>query len=245
MGGDATYLPLELDSQSISGLFANIRNFRFPGISIGVPFLSSTLKYMDWIDPKSKRVGGIDLAVGRNGQMHGYNVWLYSVIDLIKSRKDLNIKRALVIGTGIYGRAAALGCSILGIDTFLSGSNMNRTMEIIKGLRNAIKPASIKGLSRTSLDFDMVINSIPLKGKTDSDVDGLEIADIIRKLEPKYGVEMAMGDKWTPFLSSIESRGGEPIQRKEVDAFSLIREHDLLFGKQPDKEMVEDILMNY
>jgi shikimate dehydrogenase len=239
---DAVMIPWDLAQDGLYHFFYLARRFDIKGISIGNPYMTSAMSGMDRLDPNSEKVGAINLAVGKEGRFYGYNTEVYGIADAISKEITATGGKALIIGTGASGRAAALACSLLRMETHLAGSDMVRTSKIAVSMGSGIHPVDLRSLERSKTSFDIVINTIPFDQKTINIENVLLSADLVRKIEPVIGMDMSTFDNWTPFLSSVESRGGLPIQGKHVSVFSMVRDLELVLGRKPDPFLVEEVI---
>jgi shikimate dehydrogenase len=241
---DALMIPWELGQDGLYHFFYLARKFNVKGIFIGIPYMTSAMSGMDWLDPSSEKVGAINLAVGKEGKFYGYNTEVYGIADVISREIRASGGKALVIGTGASGRAASLACSLLKRDTYIAGSDMARTSRIAMSLGSGINPVSLHSLGGSKTSFDIVINTIPFDQETGNIESVLFGADLVRKIEPMIGMDLTTFDNWTPFLSSVESRGGLPVQGKHLAVFSMVRDHELVLGRKPEGSLVEDIIIS-
>ncbi|MGA1848991.1 MAG: shikimate dehydrogenase family protein [Thermoplasmatota archaeon] len=240
---DSLMIPWDLDQDGLLHFFYLARKFDIKGISIGVPYTTSAMSGMDWLDPSSEKVGAINLAVGREGKFYGYNTEVYGIADVLSREMKAAGGKALVVGTGASGRAAALACSLLRRETYIAGSDMIRTSKIAVSMGSGINPVNLQSLERSRTYFDIIINTIPFDQQNNNMGTVLLSADLVRKIEPVIGLDLTTFDSWTPFLSSVESRGGLPVQGKHVSVFSLVRDHELVLGMKPDPMLVEKIII--
>ena len=73
-------------------------------------------------------------------------------------------------------------------------------------------------------------------------VDSLEVMEMVRGLEPSVGMDLYFNVQWTPFLSSIESRGGTPISGADILTRSTMRAFKLLTGEEGNREIIRKII---
>jgi len=217
------------------------RKFGIRGISVGMPYMTSAMSHMDWIDPVSGKVGAINLAVGREGKYFGYNTEVYGIVDLISSEQKGGSGKALVLGTGASGRAASMACSLLKKKTYLAGSDRERVNRIALSIGSDIKPVTFGSIGISKGPYDIVINTIPFDQGSTNMESVLLGAELVRRIEPVIGLDLTTHDRWTPFLSSVESRGGMPHQGRKVLLFSMIRDIELIFGKKVDPSIAPQV----
>jgi len=232
MGHEMVMIPIRSPSEQFEKRIQFCARMGARGALVEMPFRSSALRYMDWVDPRSNSVGSIDTIIFKEGNKLGYNSEIYGMGDILKKLKVKPNSRVLVLGTGASGRAAAVAASMMGMDTYIAGSGSDRTREMASTLNGKVKGTSFKALKKPGLKFDMIINSIPFETKVVRGTSDpmMEISEMVKKLSPFYGLELNITTRWTPFLSAVESRGGEPFSGVDFLVRSIMRSFRLMTG---------------
>ncbi|MEA3559025.1 MAG: hypothetical protein U9R75_07210 [Candidatus Thermoplasmatota archaeon] len=244
MSLDRMMIPYQCTHENLQSMMGQFRTMGIKGLFIDIPFRSSMVSKLDWCDPRSKLSGGVNIVSCSDGKLNGYNTEVYAVSDCLASSGLMKGgSNLLVLGTGLSGRSAALGSSILGINTYIAGPNLERVKRVSREMGNGMKGISFNGLKKFKVNFDAVINSIPFnEGPSSSPHTSPE--ELVRTIEPQLGLDICRSYQWTPFLSSIESRGGRPIQGSEVLVSSTIRDNKIWDGTIVNEEMIKDILLS-
>jgi shikimate 5-dehydrogenase/3-dehydroquinate dehydratase len=240
---DSIVLPGIATNENIGKFFRDVRGLGLKGVLLDMPFMTSCMGDLDWIDKRSKRVGALNLVVCRNGKLNGYNSELYAIMDVLKKHIGGGGRKTLVIGCGIGGKAAAIASGAIGTDISIAGPTLKRTQEVVKEIGEIINPITYGSIGRSNNSFDVVINTLPANLSLGTSRDGLTVADMVRDLEPKMGLELTRSTLWTPFLSAVESRGGDAVPVMEVKLHTIIRDQKLLMGNSAPEEMVSGFLM--
>ncbi|MGA1873805.1 MAG: type I 3-dehydroquinate dehydratase [Thermoplasmatota archaeon] len=241
-GSDAMVLPWYTSMNGMDRFFRMVRELGVHGVVIDMPFMTNAISSMDWTDTNSRRIGALNLAVGKNGKLYGYNTELYAAMDVLKDRSEPANRKLLVLGCGVSGKAAALASYILGARTVISGSTLDRANEVARTIGEAVESTTYHDLNKGGREYDIVINTLPADLSLGRGEEGLTIADMVRSMEPSIGIEMVRSTLWTPFLSAIESRGGEAVPGTEILVHTMIRDQKLLLDREVPEEMVSDIL---
>ncbi len=241
---DSFIIPWETELNDLEAQMQLARSMGLRGIFIEMPLRSNVVNMMEWTDPRSRAVGSIDIVSFRGGKSCGFNSEIYGIGDQIHITEVERGSRSLVLGTGASGRSAAVASSMMGMETYLAGNNLQRSKDIAEKLGGRIRGISYKALSKPGTKFDLIINSIPfetraMKGNV---VDSLEVMEMVRGLEPSVGMDLYFNVQWTPFLSSIESRGGTPISGVDILTRSTMRAFKLLTGKEGNGEIIRKII---
>ncbi|MFW3146145.1 MAG: type I 3-dehydroquinate dehydratase [Thermoplasmatota archaeon] len=240
-GSRTILLPMNCGRERLNSFLENIRSFGASGIYIDKPFRSLVVDMLDWIDPRSKESGGVNLVVCKDRFLYGYNTEIYGISDVIKITEPKRESTVLVLGTSLSGRSAALASSMLGLRTHIAGSSLEKSQELASSLGVGIKGVSFNALKRPKLTYDIVINSMPFT-EGGAATPGTSPEELSRNIEPAYGIELDRSRSWTPFLSSIESRGGIPIQGLDIFVSTIKRDQKLLYGLDVPEEMIKDVL---
>ncbi|MGA1820430.1 MAG: type I 3-dehydroquinate dehydratase [Thermoplasmatota archaeon] len=242
MATDAVVLPWYTSRGGVDRFFRMVRTLGINGVVIDMPFMTDTMPSMDWTDGNSKRIGALNLAVGKGGKLYGYNTELYATMDVLKEYSDTGGASILVLGCGVSGKSAALASSILGARTTISGSTMERTLEVVSSLGEKMEAATYHELGKGGKRFDVIINTLPAELSFGRGDDGLTVADMVRGMEPSLGIDMVRSSLWTPFLSAIESRGGVAVPGTEILIHTIKRDQKLLLGKDVSEDIVGDLM---
>jgi len=129
-----------------------------------------------------------------------------------------------VLGTGSTGRAAAVGSSMMGLETVIVGNNLERTRILADSLGEGVKGATQKALKRPALTFDVVIDTVPLQQLEDRDPnDASDMIGTIRSLRPSLGIDTTVLKGWSPFLTAVESNSGATFKGFDIVLRSALR----------------------
>ena len=76
-------------------------NKEFNSVNVTIPYKEKVLKYLDFIDPKAKRIGSVNTIVNVDGKLRGFNTDYYGFKFLVKHNNiNFNNKNVLILGTG-------------------------------------------------------------------------------------------------------------------------------------------------
>ena len=131
-----------LDGASFGPLWQTFLD-RLDGINITAPYKLDAFRSVDHPSERSRLTGAVNLAVKTASGIAGYNTDVEGVIRSLREA-DQALSRALVIGCGGAGRAAAAGALELGCGVRL----WNRTAEKASSLAWALGVAGSRGLGR-------------------------------------------------------------------------------------------------
>ncbi len=243
LGEDDLMLPWEARPEDLNVTLGLIREVGAKGALVETPLRTGTLSSMDWVDPRSRMVGAIDIIVGKGRSLYGYNTELYAISDLIKKGGLKKGMKSLVLGTGTTGRAAAVGSSMMGLETVIVGSNLERTRALAGSLGEGVKGVTPKALKRPTLTFDVIIDTVPLHQLNDGGAkEGSDMVEIIKNLRPSLGLDTTVLRGWSPFLAAVESGGGATVKGSDVVVRSAIRMLTIWLDKQYEGSDVQSVL---
>lgn len=78
-----------------------MKNRRFEGVNVTIPYKEKVIKYLDVVDETAKEIGAVNTVVNDNGKLYGYNTDIYGFEQLLnKNNVDVRGKNALVLGSG-------------------------------------------------------------------------------------------------------------------------------------------------
>jgi shikimate 5-dehydrogenase len=239
---NSVMLPGKVDRSTIDHFLRNLRGSGLKGLTVEMPFMTNCIPHMDWTDTRSNAIGALNLVVCSHGKLYGYNTELYAMVDVLREYLGNDDPTVLVIGCGIGGKEAAMASRMLKAKTIVAGPTFEGTKKIMRPLDPSIISVTYGSLTKDKRDYQVIINTLPPDLSISSTDSSLTVADVIRDLEPKVGLDITRSLLWTPFLSAVESRGGVAIPATEVLTRTIVRNQKLLLGEDIPPEMIEDIL---
>ena len=102
--GDYKY---ELCELAPSELEKFMRDREFLAIIVTIPYTTSVIEYLDYVDPDAEAIGAVNTIVNRGGKLCGYNTDFYGMRALIdRIGTTPCCKKAVILGTGGTSRTA-------------------------------------------------------------------------------------------------------------------------------------------
>ncbi|MDD4111937.1 MAG: shikimate dehydrogenase [Herbinix sp.] len=84
-----------------------MREKKFAGINVTIPYKENVIPYLDDIDSLAKRIGAVNTIVNNLGRLTGYNTDFYGLLYLFKSNRiKIEHKKCLILGTGGTAKTA-------------------------------------------------------------------------------------------------------------------------------------------
>ncbi len=181
-----------------------IRELDFRGMNITAPFKESITPHLDYISDDVKSIGAVNTILNSEGRLSGFNTDHMGVTEPLELKLgDLTGKKALILGAGGAGIAAAYGLKSKGADVLI----LNKFDE--QGAAAAAKTGTVfknlKFFNEEIASAEIIINTIPYE------IGALDISEIQKgtifldagykkshysALSAKYGFDFIGGEEW-------------------------------------------------
>jgi 3-dehydroquinate dehydratase / shikimate dehydrogenase len=155
---DAVYLPFLVHGQQLKDFFTLAGSLPLAGFSVTIPHKQKVLRYLDIIDPLSRRIGAVNTIWKKAGKWRGTNTDAEAVTGPLARHIRLGKSSVLLAGNGGAARSAAFALADSGAKVSLVGRNPDR-------VRALAKVCGAEALLREQLDsryFDAFIHATPL-----------------------------------------------------------------------------------
>jgi shikimate dehydrogenase len=139
-GMDARYVTFEPERGSIERVIDGADALGIAGLNVTIPFKEDVAAIVD-ADPLAARIGAVN-TVAFDGEPTGYNTDAAGVVRSFEHHDVALSGRAVVVGAGGAGRAAAFALADAGMEVHIA----NRTVERAESLAEAVPSASAGGL---------------------------------------------------------------------------------------------------
>jgi shikimate dehydrogenase len=236
---DAGYTRLGADSPG--ELFFMAEYLGLEGLNITSPCKELVLPYMGETDENVQETGSVNTAVLRGGRKKGFNTDPEGVSLALKKRGIVaHGKKALVLGAGGAGKAAALALKKMGADVLI----LNRTIDKAKDYasRIACRAAGLESVDVHLRDAFIVVNTIPevqtylksiLPGNKTIFFDAVYSDSALKSICHLAGAPFVPGEEWliNQAYRSFEILTGIRPRGDELDPVSL-RTSELSAGEK-------------
>ena len=163
-GMDARYVTFEPEPGSIDRVVDGASALGIAGLNVTIPFKEAVAELVD-SDPLAERIGAVNTVAFEDGPT-GYNTDAAGVVRAFEHHDVALAGRAVVVGAGGAGRAAAFALADAGMDVHIA----NRTVQRAESLAEAVPGASAGGLSdleSTLSDADVLVNATSVGMESD------------------------------------------------------------------------------
>ena len=146
-----------VEEDSIEKSIAELKGKGYSGANVTAPFKEKVMEFITDPNPVCKAIGASNLIIFDGDRIYGYNTDYLAVRRMVRELDSID--KALVIGCGGAGKAAALACRDEGLDTIIA----NRTEEKAEAFANeiGIKAMSLEDVNQTARKNILVIFAIP------------------------------------------------------------------------------------
>ncbi len=153
-GVTLTYVPLSIQSDEIESLLEEVRNGKYQGFNVTIPYKETVIPFLDELTDKAKRIGAVNTIYLKEGKLVGDNTDYDGFQGVVNNaRINLKDKRVIVLGSG--GAAKAVYQVLL--DFGVNPTIVSRKKVIDQHFSDIINYESLR-----PNDYDVIINSTPV-----------------------------------------------------------------------------------
>jgi 3-dehydroquinate dehydratase/shikimate dehydrogenase len=125
---------------------------------VTIPHKQRVIRYLDAVDPLSKRIGAVNTVYRKAGKWRGTNTDAEGIRVPLEKRLRISKSSVLVVGNGGTARSAAFTLSDAGARLSITGRNPDRVRALAKICNaEAVLPEQLKDRY-----FDAVVHATPL-----------------------------------------------------------------------------------
>lgn len=152
------YLPFLVSPLQLKDFFVLAEKLPLAGFSVTIPHKQRVIRYLDAVDPLSKRIGAINTVYKKAGKWRGTNTDSEGIRVPLEKRIRVAKSSVLVVGNGGTARSAAFTLSDAGAKLAITGRNPDRVRALAKICdAEALLPEQAK-----QRHFDALIHATPL-----------------------------------------------------------------------------------
>jgi 3-dehydroquinate dehydratase/shikimate dehydrogenase len=155
---EAIYLPFLVGSLQLKDFFSLAEELPLQGFSVTIPHKQRIIRYLDTLDPLSRRIGAVNTVWRKTRKWRGTNTDIDGVRIPLEKRLRLSKATVLVAGNGGAARAAAFALSDAGARISITGRNPDR----IRALAKACGGEAVMPDQLANTRFDVLVHATPL-----------------------------------------------------------------------------------
>lgn len=155
---DAVYLPFLLKAVQIKDFFTLADKLPVAGFSVTIPHKQKIMRYLDIVDPLSRRIGAVNTVWKKAGKWRGTNTDAEAVTIPLGKKIRLSKSSVLLAGNGGAARSAAYALIDAGAKVSIVGRNPDR-------VRSFAKACGAEALTRAQAEsrhFDALVHATPV-----------------------------------------------------------------------------------
>src|SRR5262249_16031398 len=128
------------------------------GFSVTIPHKQKILRYLDVVDPLTRRIGAVNTVWRKAGKWRGTNMDAAGVTGPLSRLLRLHKHSILIVGNGGAARSAACALSDAGAKISLVGRNVDR----VRALSKICGAVALMKEQLETHHFDAVVHATPL-----------------------------------------------------------------------------------
>jgi 3-dehydroquinate dehydratase/shikimate dehydrogenase len=129
---DAVYLPFLVQPGHLKDFMMAAEELPLSGFSVTIPHKQKIIRYLDTIDPLSRRIGAVNTVWRKAGKWRGTNTDAGAVTGPLLKLLKPSRSTVLVVGNGGAARSAACALSDAGAQVAITGRNPDRVRALAK-----------------------------------------------------------------------------------------------------------------
>jgi 3-dehydroquinate dehydratase/shikimate dehydrogenase len=129
---DAVYLPFLVQPVYLKDFFVFAEKLPVSGFSVTIPHKQKVMRYLDIMDPLTRRIGAVNTVWRKGGKWRGTNTDVFGVIAPLKKKLSLSKASVLIVGNGGSARGAAFSLLDAGAKVAIAGRNTDRVRALAK-----------------------------------------------------------------------------------------------------------------
>ena len=230
---NAIYLPCE--TGNLGDFLKLARRLNFAGFSITMPFKTSIIRELDWVEPLAGEIRACNTVAVQRGKWTGWNTDAAAVVDVLAKRLRLAGSRVLVLGAGGAARAAAYALRAEGAEVMISA----RREPVARRLAQGISARVIPWGETDGLDVDIVINATPVGMSPHVEALPTDLA----RLRTRVVFDMVYHPYETRLLADARRRGLTAISGLEMLVAQGARQFEIWTGQSAPRALMEQAVL--
>lgn len=205
----------------------------YDGINVTAPFKEQAFRRVDTLDDGARRAGAVNLAVKTPSGIAGYNTDCDGVALAVKEvwtpRPGL---RALVVGCGGAGRAAAVAAKDMGLEVSLMNRTGSRAVALAREL--GMEPVPMENFPEAVRRSALVVYTVPVPIGAIAALSAEELAGTV-VLEANY-----RSPAFRP--EAVREAGGTYVSGRRWLLYQAVAGYRIFTGEDPDIAAMEAVI---
>lgn len=230
---NAIYLPCE--TGKLDDFLKLARRLNFSGFSVTMPFKTSIIRELDWVEPLAAEIQACNTVAVQRGKWTGWNTDAAAVVDVLAKRLRLAGSRVLVLGAGGAARAAAYALRAEGAEVMISARREPVARRLARGISARVVPWG----ENDGLDVDIVINATPVGMSPHVEALPTDLA----RLRTRVVFDMVYHPYETRLLADARRRGLTAISGLEMLVAQGARQFEIWTGQSAPRALMEQAVL--
>jgi len=237
LGMDASYVAFEPPVDEIPAAIEGAETLGIAGLNVTIPFKQDVLELVA-ADPLAERIGAVNTVDFRvDGEPVGYNT---DAIGITRSFEhhgvDLDGKKAVVVGAGGAGRAAAFALSDAGCEVHIANRTVDKAIDLASEVSHA-SGGSLETLDSQLSEASVLLNATSVGMKSDkTPVDSELLHDELTVLDAVYA------PLETRLLREASAAGADTIDGAWMLLFQGVEAFELWTGQEAPVDVMNRTL---
>tara|TARA_Y100000992_G_scaffold293479_1_gene252148 strand:+ start:545 stop:1333 length:789 start_codon:yes stop_codon:yes gene_type:complete len=234
-GINAIYEKQLVEKNDIAKILNDIKENKFQGINVTVPFKKSVIPFLDQLSDTAKETQSVNTIFKRQNNLVGDNTDVHGFAEAIKLTKfNLTNKKVLILGAGGVVPSIILALKNMGtLEIILS----NRTKEKADNLKKSFPFLKMIDWGET-IKSDLIINATSIGIKQNE-----EIKLDFSKLDGQLFYDVIYNPPETKFLENAKKFGKKTENGKSMFIYQAMKAFEIWHGIKPEiNDEVRDLI---
>lgn len=248
LGDEYSYEAIEVDPDGFAAFVRRMEAEGFAGANVTIPHKETALLAADDASPAAEQIGAANTLSFSGGRIAAENTDAVGLIAALGAAGfDPAGSRALVLGAGGAGRAAAWALNDAGAEVVVANRTRERAARLAAEF--GVEPAGL-GERRLS-EFDLLVNTtaVGLGARKDSPGDGVDLKKIGLGADDLHDrlmvVDMAYGPAETELVAAATARGLRVIDGTEILVRQGAASFEIWTGAAPPLETMRQAVSGW
>ena len=234
-GKKASYDMIEREIDEIEELMKNIRDGKFNGINVTIPYKLEVIKYLDEVSETAKKIGAVNTITLRDGKLIGNNSDYFGFLKTLELNGiDVNGKKVLVLGTGGASKAIYNGLIDSGAENIFLATIIEHDPFKVRNQDRFIHYSSIAGLR----NIELIVNCTPVGMYPAVDNCPLEDKNLI---DVNAVVDIVYNPEETVLMKKYKAKGAKVANGLMMLISQAIKSEEIWHKEKYDIKIVEEI----
>lgn len=155
---EGLYLPLLVSPLQLKDFFLMAEKLPLAGFSVTIPHKHRIMRYLDSVDPLTKRIGAVNTVYRKAGRWRGTNTDADGILIPLQKRIKPAKADVLIAGNGGTARSAAFTLKNAGAKLAITGRNIDR----VRALAKLVDAEALTIEQAEARFFDVLIHATPV-----------------------------------------------------------------------------------